>query len=207
MPSFLFNKIVTSLDVIIWWANHIAIVASAVKVLITYMSYFVLFFVAGHHGRRVRGSPGQKSLVSRSMSGGDYESSGQVVCSKMSHHSSGGVRLQRQSSSDNSVVSLYPPIEVDCDEDPIMVWKFHSFLHPVVQAPVHLLKCEVPELCPSFVTKATTSKLLFIKLFSFLLSLCHIIVQIIESVLLGIIWLLLLMAVIKIKLVVHVDST
>lgn len=75
-----------------------------------------IIFVAGHHCRRVRGSPGQKSLVSRSMSGGDYESSGQV-----SHQSSGAVRLQRQSSSDNSVVSLYPPIEADCDEDPIMV--------------------------------------------------------------------------------------
>lgn len=83
--------------------------------------YFVLFIVAGHHGRRVRGSPGQKSLVSRSMSGGDYESSGQDINSKVSHHSSGAVRHQRQSSSDNSVVSLYPPIEVDCDEDPIMV--------------------------------------------------------------------------------------
>lgn len=83
--------------------------------------YFILLFVAGHHGRRVRGSPGQKSLVSRSMSGGDYESSGQDINSKVSHHSSGAVRLQRQSSSDNSVVSLYPPIEVDCDEDPIMV--------------------------------------------------------------------------------------
>lgn len=76
--------------------------------------------MAGHHGRRVRGSPGQKSLVSRSMSGGDYESSSQDINSKVSHHSIGAVRLQRQSS-DNSVVSLYPPIEVDCDEDPIMV--------------------------------------------------------------------------------------
>jgi hypothetical protein len=79
------------------------------------------FFVAGLHSRRVRGSPGQKSLVSRSMSGGDYESSGQDISSKVSHHSGGAVQLQRQSSSDNSVVSLYPPIEVDCDEDPIMV--------------------------------------------------------------------------------------
>ena len=65
------------------------------------------------------------------MSGGDYESSGQDINSKVSHHSSGAVRLQRQSS-DNSVVSLYPPIEVDYDEDPIMVWKFHLFIHPVV---------------------------------------------------------------------------
>jgi hypothetical protein len=134
--------------------------------------YLFYFFVAGHHGRRVRGSPGQKSLVSRSMSGGDYESIGQDISSKVSHHASGAVRLQRQSSSDNSVVSLYPPIEVDCDEDPIMVWKFHSLLHPVVQAPV---QCEVPELCPPYVTKATTSKLLVSNLFSFLLSLCHII--------------------------------
>lgn len=30
-------------------------------------------------------------------------------------------KLNRQSSSDNSVVSIYPPIETDCDEDPIMV--------------------------------------------------------------------------------------
>ena len=138
--------------------------------------YFVLFFVAGHHGRRVRGSPGQKSLVSRSMSGGDYESSGQDISSKVLHQSSGPVRLKRQSSSDISVVSLYPPIEADCDEDPIMVWKFPLFLHPFVQAPVpKILVNEVPELCPLFVTKATTGKLLFHDLFSFLLSLCSII--------------------------------
>ncbi|XP_069697284.1 unconventional myosin-IXb-like isoform X10 [Periplaneta americana] len=70
-----------------------------------------------HHSRKVRGTPGQKSLVSRSMSGGD----GEDVGSKVLHQGSGTVRLKRQSSSDNSVVSLYPPIEVDCDEDPIMV--------------------------------------------------------------------------------------
>lgn len=86
-----------------------------------YCMYFVLFFVAGHHGRRVRGSPGQKSLVSRSVSGGDYEPSGQDVGSKVLHQAGGAVQLKRQSSSDNSVVSLYPPIEADCDEDPIMV--------------------------------------------------------------------------------------
>ncbi|XP_021933704.1 unconventional myosin-IXa-like isoform X3 [Zootermopsis nevadensis] len=75
----------------------------------------------GHHGRRARGTPGQKSVVSRSMSGGDGESSSADFNSKVLHQSSAPVRLKRQSSSDNSVVSLYPPIEVDCDEDPIMV--------------------------------------------------------------------------------------
>ncbi|XP_023707934.1 unconventional myosin-IXa isoform X6 [Cryptotermes secundus] len=74
-----------------------------------------------HHGRRVRGTPVPKSLVSRSMSGGDGEASGEDVSSKLLQHSSGPVRLKRQSSSDNSIVSLYPPVEVDCDEDPIMV--------------------------------------------------------------------------------------
>jgi hypothetical protein len=77
--------------------------------------------VTGHRGRRARGTPGQKSLVSRSMSGGDGEPSGEDVGSKVLHNSSVPVRLKRQSSSDNSVVSLYPPVEVDCDEDPIMV--------------------------------------------------------------------------------------
>ncbi|PSN45275.1 hypothetical protein C0J52_10353 [Blattella germanica] len=70
----------------------------------------------GHHGRKVRTTPGQKSLVSRSMSGGEGEPGGEDVGSKTSQ-----ARLKRQSSSDNSVVSLYPPTEVDCDEDPIMV--------------------------------------------------------------------------------------
>ena len=70
----------------------------------------------GHHGRRIRTAPGHKSLVSRSMSGGEGESSVEDTGSKTSQ-----VRLKRQSSSDNSVVSLYPPTEVDCDEDPIMV--------------------------------------------------------------------------------------
>lgn len=77
--------------------------------------------MAGHHGRRVRGTPVPKSLVSRSMSGGDGEPSGEDVSNKLLQHSSGPVRLKRQSSSDNSIVSLYPPVEVDCDEDPIMV--------------------------------------------------------------------------------------
>jgi hypothetical protein len=77
--------------------------------------------VAGHHGRRAQGTPAPKALVSRSVSGGDGEPSGEDVNSKLLQHSSGPARLKRQSSSDNSIVSLYPPIEVDCEEDPIMV--------------------------------------------------------------------------------------
>jgi hypothetical protein len=52
---------------------------------------------------------------------------------------------------------------------------FHLFIHPVVQALAHLLMYDVPELFPPFVTKATTTKLLFSNLFLFLLSLCPII--------------------------------
>ncbi|KAK7873049.1 hypothetical protein R5R35_000338 [Gryllus longicercus] len=48
--------------------------------------------------------------VLRTVSGGDEDQHRSVI---------GKTRLKRQSSSDTSVVSLYPPI--DCDEDPIMV--------------------------------------------------------------------------------------
>jgi hypothetical protein len=76
---------------------------------------FNVCLTGGHHSRRVRTTPGHKTLVSRSMSGGEGDTV-EDVGSKTSQ-----IRLKRQSSSDNSVVSLYPPTEVDCDDDPIMV--------------------------------------------------------------------------------------